>query len=191
MKFYDDMFVPFLYLVAGIVIFKFLARKIYPYFMNNLLKCIHSHLQNIKEQLFDEAFKHINTESESLEILEIGIGTGENFDNYPKNANLTILDKSDEFLPFLQESINKNKRDDLKISKLIINNAENMCSIASNSTDAIVHTFVLCSIKDPDVVLREIDRILKPGGVCIFIEHSINKNVCDYSLLFSDIYLRI
>jgi len=184
MKFYDDMLVPFLYLVAGIVIFKFLARKIYPYFMNNLMKCIHSHLTIVKEQLFDEAFKHINTGSENLEILEIGVGTGENFENYPKNANLTILDKSDEFLPFLQESINRNKRDDLKISKLIINNAENMCSIASNSTDAIVHTFVLCSIKDPDVVFREIDRILKPGGVCIFIEHSINKNVCIYIAYF-------
>ena len=182
MEFYShkmcDMLVPLLYLVLCIIILKFLARKMYPYLLNYWAKASHAQLAKLKENLFEEAFKQINTGSKKLEILEIGIGTGENFKNYPKNANLTILDKTDEFLPFLQKSIDQSSRNDLKMSKLIINQAESMRSISSQSMDAVVHTFVLCSVKNPNMVFDEIDRILKPGGVCVFIESSLSKKVC-------------
>ena len=52
-----------------------------------------------------------------------------------------------------------------------------MESIESASMDAVVHTFILCSVKDSDKVLSEIQRVLKPGGVCVFIEHSIDDKV--------------
>jgi len=32
-------------------------------------------------------------------------------------------------------------------------------------------------MKDSNKVLSEIQRVLKPGGVCIFIEHSIDNKV--------------
>ena len=124
---------PILYLLGAIILLKIALKRFFPYVLNFIMKTIHSHLGTLKKQLFDEAFKQLSTGSEKLDILEIGIGTGENFKNFPKNANLTILDKTDEFLPFLQESINRNKREDLKISKLVVNYAENMESIESNS----------------------------------------------------------
>ncbi len=42
---------------------------------------------------------------------------------------------------------------------------------ASNSFDTVVTTFTLCSVRDPAAVLREIRRILRPGGVALFLEH--------------------
>ena len=37
--------------------------------------------------------------------------------------------------------------------------------------DAVISTQVLCSVADPAKVLREIQRVLKPGGRFLFVEH--------------------
>ncbi|WP_433135986.1 class I SAM-dependent methyltransferase [Actinomadura nitritigenes] len=39
------------------------------------------------------------------------------------------------------------------------------------SVDAVMCTWVLCSVQDPAQVLREVHRILRPGGRFAFIEH--------------------
>jgi ubiquinone/menaquinone biosynthesis C-methylase UbiE len=60
----------------------------------------------------------------------------------------------------------------------VVNQAEDMNSIDSDSMDAVVHTFILCSVNDYNKTLQEIYRVLKPGGVAIFMEHSIdNQNL--------------
>jgi len=40
-----------------------------------------------------------------------------------------------------------------------------------SSFDTVVSTLVLCSVDDVDHVLREIHRVLRPGGQLIFVEH--------------------
>jgi hypothetical protein len=67
---------------------------------------------------------------------------------------VTILDKTDKFSDHIKKSMQK--REDLHFSKLVINQAENMSSIESNSMDAVVHTFFLCSVENSDLVLNEI-----------------------------------
>ena len=109
------------------------------------------------------------------------MGSGENFRQFPLNSNVTILDKTDKFSDHIKMSMQK--REDLHFSKLVINQAENMSSIESNSMDAVVHTFFLCSVDNSDLVINEIYRVLKPGGVVIFMEHSVdNHNLCRKSL---------
>ena len=68
---------------------------------------IHRHVKQVKEKLFKEAFEELKTNNKDgqLEILEIGIGTGDNFRNFPINSNLHILDKTDIFLNYLKDSI--------------------------------------------------------------------------------------
>jgi SAM-dependent methyltransferase len=39
------------------------------------------------------------------------------------------------------------------------------------SVDAVLCSWVLCSVSEPEAVLREIRRILRPGGRFAFIEH--------------------
>jgi len=39
------------------------------------------------------------------------------------------------------------------------------------SVDAVVCTWVLCTVDDPAAVLREVRRVLRPGGQFVFIEH--------------------
>lgn len=42
---------------------------------------------------------------------------------------------------------------------------------ADASFDCVVCTFTLCSVDDPAQVLREMRRILRPGGAALFCEH--------------------
>jgi SAM-dependent methyltransferase len=42
---------------------------------------------------------------------------------------------------------------------------------ADGSVDTVVGTFVLCSVADPAAVLREVARVLRPGGRYLGLEH--------------------
>lgn len=157
---------------------KFLLRVFHVYILKIIMTIIHYHVHATKKCLFEEAFNKMQASDLNPEILEIGVGTGENFRYFPKNTNLTILDKTESLKCKLQESIDKKERKDITITNLVVNRAEDMIDIKTSSMDAVVHTFVLCSVSDHGAVFREIDRVLKPGGICLFMEHAIdNKNL--------------
>jgi ubiquinone/menaquinone biosynthesis C-methylase UbiE len=39
------------------------------------------------------------------------------------------------------------------------------------SFDAVVSTLVFCTLRDPPAALKEVHRVLRPGGRWIFVEH--------------------
>nr|MDT0667083.1 class I SAM-dependent methyltransferase [Micromonospora sp. DSM 115978] len=43
--------------------------------------------------------------------------------------------------------------------------------LADASADAVVSTLVLCTVSDPEAVLAEVRRVLRPGGRFLFVEH--------------------
>jgi ubiquinone/menaquinone biosynthesis C-methylase UbiE len=43
--------------------------------------------------------------------------------------------------------------------------------LPAQSADAVVSTLVLCSVDDVAATLREAQRVLKPGGRFVFLEH--------------------
>jgi len=101
-------------------------------------------------------------------ILEIGIGTGLNMRHYDKVkvAKITGLD------PALQMHRLASKRIaqaglDVELVRL---SAEHI-PLDDASFDCVVVTYTLCSIPDPAAALREMRRVLKPGGRLLFCEH--------------------
>jgi ubiquinone/menaquinone biosynthesis C-methylase UbiE len=43
--------------------------------------------------------------------------------------------------------------------------------VADSSMDAAVCTLVMCSVSDVAATLKEVQRVLKPGGLFLFVEH--------------------
>ena len=44
------------------------------------------------------------------------------------------------------------------------------------SFDTVVSTFLLCSVDDPPVAVREFARVVRPGGNLLFLEHVISDH---------------
>jgi SAM-dependent methyltransferase len=42
------------------------------------------------------------------------------------------------------------------------------------SFDAALSTFTLCTIPDVELALREVHRVLRPGGTFVFLEHGLS-----------------
>jgi phosphatidylethanolamine/phosphatidyl-N-methylethanolamine N-methyltransferase len=104
-------------------------------------------------------------------ILEVGVGTGKNFSFYPRSAHMTAIDFSPKMLAQAQR-----KRDKKHIDvDLALMDVQTIC-YADNSFDTVVASFVFCSVPLPRKGLKELHRVLKPGGQLLLLEHVLSSN---------------
>ncbi|TAL36809.1 MAG: class I SAM-dependent methyltransferase [Spirochaetes bacterium] len=100
-------------------------------------------------------------------ILEIGVGTGVNFEYYPDGArDYTGIDISPKMLAKARARADRLGK---KIELLEMDAGD--LKFPDNSFDAVFTTCVLCSVPDAIGALREMRRVLKKDGTAIFLEH--------------------
>ena len=100
-------------------------------------------------------------------VLEIGIGSGLNLPFYSRNATHVIgLEPS----PRLLAMARRVQRSGGGSVELIEGSAEAI-PLADTSVDTVVTTWTLCSIPDASQALRDMRRVLRPGGRLLFVEH--------------------
>lgn len=105
-------------------------------------------------------------------VLEVGIGSGLNLPFYtPAVTRLCGVDPSAELLAMART----NAARAMFPVELRHQPAASIC-LETESIDTAVVTWTLCSIADPVAALREMRRVLKPGGVLLFVEHGLSPD---------------
>jgi len=99
--------------------------------------------------------------------IEIGAGTGLNLPHYPPALTRLALIEPD---PHMSRRLRRRAARSGRDAEIGSATADRL-PFPDASFDTAVVTFTLCSVPDEQVALREITRVLAPGGRLLFLEH--------------------
>jgi len=99
-------------------------------------------------------------------ILEIGAGTGANFDYLPAGSQLFALEPNEA----MHQRLHRRASEQGVALELLAAPGESI-PLDDGSVDTVICSLVLCTVNDPAAVLAEIRRVLRPGGTFRFVEH--------------------
>ncbi len=101
-------------------------------------------------------------------VLEIGAGTGANIECYtPAVSELVLTEPDVHMRGRLRKKVSRCKAE----KTMVTEGSVELINQDDASFDCVVGTLVLCSVRDLEGGLKEIKRVLKPGGRLLFMEH--------------------
>jgi SAM-dependent methyltransferase len=131
--------------------------------------------ERLRGALLDWAMRQLNelrpgvlSEAEG-DVLDVGFGTGLNLDFYPARV-LRVVGVDPDLhagLPALEERIERAR---FPVERHALD-ADAGLPFDAGRFDCVVTTWTVCSIPDASRALREMRRVLKPGGAYLFVEH--------------------
>lgn len=95
------------------------------------------------------------------DVLELGAGTGANLEHYGAGVRLVVTEPD----PHMRRRLSA------KTGGNVVAAAAEWLPFRSAAFDAVVATFVLCSVRDPAAALAEAARVLRPRGRLVLYEH--------------------
>ncbi|MEP7026573.1 MAG: class I SAM-dependent methyltransferase [Actinomycetota bacterium] len=108
----------------------------------------------------------------SGQVLEIGGGTGPSLPCYgPGVDSLTMTEPEAPMLRRLQQRIQEQAPQAKAMRVTALRAPAEDLPFEDDSFDVVVSVLVLCTVSDQPRALREIHRVLRPGGQLRFIEH--------------------
>jgi phosphatidylethanolamine/phosphatidyl-N-methylethanolamine N-methyltransferase len=100
-------------------------------------------------------------------VLEVGIGTGLNLPLYPPLTRLTGIDLSSEMLDKAVERVQNLAMPNVTLKVMDATSLD----FADNEFDKALATYTISAVPDPVAVLREMRRVVKPGGTLVLLNH--------------------
>ncbi|XP_060898614.1 N6-adenosine-methyltransferase TMT1A-like [Labrus mixtus] len=158
-----------LHLIEAVGLYK-LYKRVFPICLYRLCISYNKKMHDKKAELF-RSLSEFKRPGKQLTVLEIGCGTGANFEYYPPGCKVVCTDPNPHFQKYLKTSMAEN--DQLTYEKFVVASGEYMGAVEDESIDVVVCTLVLCSVNDIPQTLREVYRILRPGGAFFFLEHVV------------------
>lgn len=101
-------------------------------------------------------------------ILEIGVGTGLSFDDYDDSTEITGIDLSEPMIARARDRLKGGRYPFVK--ELAVMDASDL-KFPDTSFDCVVGQFVITLVENPERVLSECARVLRPGGQIILVNH--------------------
>ncbi|XVV06015.1 class I SAM-dependent methyltransferase [Actinosynnema sp. CA-248983] len=101
------------------------------------------------------------------EVVEVGAGNGLNFAHYPSTVTRVLAVEPE---PRLRQ-LARVGAERAAVPVEVVDGLAERLPVADSVADAVVVSLVLCSVRDQEAALREIHRVLKPGGRLRFLEH--------------------
>ena len=101
-------------------------------------------------------------------ILEVGVGTGLSFEDYDATTEITGIDISGPMIARAHQRLKSGRYPFVK--ELTVMDAHAL-AFSDRTFDCVVGQFVITLVEDPERVLSECARVLRPGGQIILVNH--------------------
>lgn len=147
-----------LHLIHAVGLYK-LYKHVIPVCLYRISKVYNKKMHDKKKELF-RSLADFKPSGRQLTLLEIGCGTGTNFQYYPNGCKVICTDPNPHFQKYLTKGMGDN--DHLSYDRFVVASGEDMAAVQDSSVDAVVCTLVLCSVDNVTQTLREVHRILRP-----------------------------
>lgn len=102
------------------------------------------------------------------EVVEVGPGVGANFRYLPTGGRLVAIEPNAMMHDRLRGRARK-----LGIEVDVRGVVGEAIDLPDGSADAVISSLLLCTVTDPNMVIAEIKRVLRPGGRYSFLEHVV------------------
>ncbi len=100
-------------------------------------------------------------------VVEVGIGTGLNLPLYPPSVRLTGIDLSQEMLDKAVERVQTLAMPNVTLKVMDATSLD----FDENEFDKALATYTISAVPDPVAVLREMRRVVRPGGALVILNH--------------------
>jgi ubiquinone/menaquinone biosynthesis C-methylase UbiE len=105
-------------------------------------------------------------------VLEIGFGTGLNLPCYPPHVRkLTTVDPN---VGMYRRARRRIKQTGVEVDRRLLGGEK--LPFEEGAFDCVVSTFTLCSIEQVGQAMREVYRVLTPGGKFLLLEHGLSPD---------------
>lgn len=103
-------------------------------------------------------------------VIEVGAGNGLNFPHYPATVSEVLAVEPEAYLRAEAERV----AEQASVPIRVVDGLADDIPADDGALDAGVASLVLCTVPDPGAALRELHRVVRPGGELRFYEHVLS-----------------